>query len=151
MYWYLFLVNSLKQCSDIVWQSILCLLFHIIDHYDIYWDIYSYISDISVNYFWIWQYGYFHTNALYIKFFNNFSLPDVASAVIPLLHIISHVVSAGVIVGEDDQPNKLEFVLIDIHGEFTETLHWYCMTKNTLPCYSYHIYLWHVFIYIHIC
>ena len=69
------------------------------------------------------QYGYFHTNAFYIKFFNNFSLPDVASAVIPLLHIISLVVSVGVIVSEDDEPNKVEFVLIDIHGEFTETLH----------------------------
>ena len=45
-------------------------------------DIYSYIYDISVNYFSICQYGYFHTNAFYIKFFNNFSLPDVASVVI---------------------------------------------------------------------
>ena len=32
-----------------------------------------------------------------------FSLPDVASAVIPLLHIISLVISVSVIVGEDDE------------------------------------------------
>ena len=86
-------------------------------------DIYSYIFDVSVNHFCICQYGYFHPNAFYIKFFNKFCLPDVASSVIPLLHIISLVVSVGVTVGEDDEPNKVEFVLIDIHGEFTETLH----------------------------
>ena len=59
----------------------------------------------------------FHTNAFYIKCFNNLSLPDVASAVIPVLHMISLIVSLGVIVNEDDEPNKIEFVLIDIHGE----------------------------------
>ena len=73
--------------------------------------------------FFICQDGYFHTNTFYIKFFNTFSLPDVASAVIPLLHIISPVVSVIVFFSEDDEPNKVEFVLIDIHGEFTETLH----------------------------
>ena len=73
--------------------------------------------------FFICQDGSFHTNAFYIKFFNNFSLPDVASIVIPLLHIISLVVSISVIFSDDDEPNKVEFVLIDIHGEFTETLH----------------------------
>ena len=73
--------------------------------------------------FFIFQDGYFHINAFYIKFFNNFSLPDVASAVIPLLHIISFVVSVGVIICEDDEPNKVEFVLIDICGKLTETLY----------------------------
>ena len=76
---------------------------------------------------------------------------DVLFQRIPTNFKISLVASVGVIVSEDDEPNKVEFVLIYIHGEFTETLHWYCMTKNTLPCFSYHIYLWHVFIYIHIC
>ena len=73
--------------------------------------------------FFICQDGYFHTNAFYIKFFNKFSLPDIPSAVIPVLHIISLVVSVVVVVSEDDEPNKVEFVLIDICGEFTETLH----------------------------
>ena len=80
---------------------------------------------ISVTYlsiFFICQDGYFHTSAFYIKFFNKFSLPDVASGVILLLHIIS-LVSVGALVNEDDEPNKVEFVLIAIYGEFTETLY----------------------------
>ena len=63
-----------------------------------------------------------HKCILY-KVFNNFFLPDVASAVIPLLHIISLVASISVIVSEDDEPNKVEYVLIDIFGKFTETMH----------------------------
>ena len=78
--------------------------------------IYSYIFDISVNFFFIFQDGYFHTHTFYIKFFNNFFLPDVESAVIPLLHIISFVVSVSVTISEDDEPNKVEFALIDICG-----------------------------------
>ena len=62
----------------------------------------------------------FYTHVFYIKFFYNCSLPDVASAIIVLLHIISVVVSLWVIVGEDDEPNNVEFVLIDMHCEFTE-------------------------------
>ena len=64
--------------------------------------------------------------------------------------MISLVISVCVIVGEDDEANTVEFVLIDISGEFTETLHWYFI-YNPLPCFSYHIYLWHVsyiFIYV---
>ena len=77
----------------------------------------TYLSICSIH-----QDGCFHTNALYIKFFNNFSLPDVAPPVIPPLHGISFVVSVS---GEDegDESNKVEFVLIDIHGEFTATLY----------------------------
>ena len=60
-----------------------------------------------------------YTHIFDIKFFHNFFLCDVASAVIPLLHIISLVVSLSIIVGEDDEPNKVEFVLINIHCEFT--------------------------------
>ena len=73
--------------------------------------------------FLICQDGYFHTNAFYIKFFNKFSLPDVTSAVIPLLHMISLVFCVVIVVSEDDEPHKVEFVLIDIYGEFTETLY----------------------------
>ena len=79
-------------------------------------------------------------HVFYIKFFHNFSLPDVASHIIVLLHILSIVVSLNVIVGEDDESNKVEFVLIDIHCEFTETFQLYCMTKDILHCFSYHIY-----------
>ena len=80
----------------------------------------------------------FSTHVFYLKCFHNCSLPDVASHVIVLLDIISFVAALCVAVGEDDEPNKVEFVLIHIHGEFTDC---YSMTKNTLPCFSYHIYL----------
>ena len=81
---------------------------------------------ISVRYlsiFFICQDGYFHTNAFSVKFLNNFSLPDVASAAIPLVHIVSVVVSVSVTVAEHDEPNKVDFVFISIQGEFTQTLH----------------------------
>ena len=51
-----------------------------------------------------------------MKYFNKFCLPDLFS-------MISLVVSIGVIVGEDDEPNKVEFVLIDICNIWSETLH----------------------------
>ena len=87
--------------------------------------MYSYIFiyfHISVNFF-ICQDGYFHINSLYIKVFINLSLPDVVSGVILLFNMISLVVSIGFIVTEDDEPNKVEFVLIDICGILTETLY----------------------------
>ena len=82
----------------------------------------------------------FSIHVFYLKFFYKCYLPDVASGVIVLSCIIS-LVPAICVVGEDDEPNNVEFVLIDIHDEFTETLHWYVMTKNTFPWFSYHIYL----------
>ena len=62
-------------------------------------------------------------HVFYIKLFHNCSLPDVASGVIALLHIILVVAAFCVVVGEDDEPNKVEFVFIHVHGEFTETLY----------------------------
>ena len=64
----------------------------------------------------------FSTHVFYLKFFHYCNLPDVASGVIVLSCIIS-LVPAICVVGEDDEANKVEFVLIDIHDEFTETLH----------------------------
>ena len=63
----------------------------------------------------------FYTHVFYITFFHNCSLPDVASAIIALLHAISLVISLTVIVCEDNEHNNLEFVSIDIYCEFTET------------------------------
>ena len=63
----------------------------------------------------------FYTYVFYITFFHNCSLLNVASAIIALLHVISLVVSLTVNVGEDNEPNNIEFVLIDIHCEFMET------------------------------
>ena len=64
--------------------------------------------------------GYFHTNAFSVKFLNNFYLCYVASAVMPLVHIVSLVVSVSVTVPEHDEPNKVDFVFISICGEFTK-------------------------------
>ena len=80
------------------------------------------IFDISFN-FETSEDEYFHANALYIKFFHKFSLPDVASASILFFNIILVVISFIVIVGEDAEGNIVEFVLIDASGELTETLH----------------------------
>ena len=55
--------------------------------------------------------GCFHTNVLYIKFFNNFSLPDVASSFIPLSNIRSVPFSVCVIVSEDAEGNKVEICI----------------------------------------
>ena len=73
--------------------------------------------------FFICQDGYFHTNAFCVQFLNNCSLPDVASAVMPLVHIVSLFVHVSVTVPEEDKPYKVYFVFISISGEFTQTLH----------------------------
>ena len=57
----------------------------------------------------------FYTHAFYLMFFHNCCLPGVASAIIALLHIIS-LVSLRVTVGDDNEPNNVEFVLIYIHS-----------------------------------
>ena len=56
-----------------------------------------------------------------MMFFHNCCLPGVASAIIPLLHIISLVISVTVTVGDDNEPNNVEFLLTYIHCEFTQT------------------------------
>ena len=84
---------------------------------------YIFIHLSYICHFFMCQDEYFHINALYIMFFNSLSLPDVVSAVILLFNMISLVVSIGVIVTKDDEPNKVEFVLIDICGKLTETLY----------------------------
>ena len=68
------------------------------------------IFDISFN-FYICHDGYFHTNALYLKFFNNFSLLDVASSFIPLSNVISVVFSVSVIVSEVAEGNKVDICI----------------------------------------
>ena len=82
--------------------------------------IYSCICEISVNflhmYIWI-----FYTYVFYITFFHNCSLPDVAFPMIALLNVSSLVVFLTVDVGEDNECNNIEFILIDIHCEFMET------------------------------
>ena len=52
---------------------------------------------------------------------------------------------------EDDEANKVLFVLIDACGDFTKTLNLYCITHNSLPFLFHILYIWHPFIYMHIC
>ena len=63
----------------------------------------------------------FSPHVFYLQVFYNCDLPDEGSGVIALSCIISLVLATAVL-GEDDEPNNIEFVLIDIHDEFTETL-----------------------------
>ena len=95
-----------------------CFLYHIyLSH------VFLYIH-VSVKYLSIFLHMYtyiFYTHIFYITFFHNCALPDVASAILALLHVISLVSSVIVNVGEDNEPNNIEFVLIDIHCEFMET------------------------------
>ena len=65
---------------------------------------------------------YVHMDSFHTCILSNCSLPDVASGVIVLLDIISFVAAFSVVIGKDDEPNKVEFVMIHIHGKFTETL-----------------------------
>ena len=76
----------------------------------------------------------FSTHVFYLKFFYRCYLPDVASGVIVLSCIISLVPSICV-VGEDDEPNNVEFVLIDIHDEFTENIALISYDKEYFPMF----------------
>ena len=77
-----------------------------------------YISD---NFF-ICPDGYFYTNAFCLQFLNHFSLPDVASVIMPLVHIVSFIVSVSVTVPDDAVQNTVDFVFIFVSGAFTHTL-----------------------------
>ena len=83
-------------------------------------SIYSYICEIFVNFF-----TYVHIDILHIyilcNIFHNCALLDVGSAIVALLYVISLVVAVTVPVVEDNEPNNIEFVLIDIHCAFIET------------------------------
>ena len=48
---------------------------------------------------------------MYIKFLHSFSLPDVASSVIPVSCVVSVVFSLIVMVGEDTAGNKVEICI----------------------------------------
>ena len=64
-----------------------------------------------LSFFFICQYGYLDINIFYAKFFSTFCLPDVVSAVSVLFIIMSLVVSICVILGDDDEANKVEICI----------------------------------------
>ena len=98
--------------------------------YHIYLYVFIYIH-IAFTYqsifFHMSRWIFWHTYIL-CEIFSKFCLPDVVSAVTVLFSMMSFVVSICVIVGDDDEPNKVEFVLIDICDKRSETLHWYYIT-----------------------
>ena len=92
--------------------------------YILYIDIaFTYLSFFFHMSIWI----FWHTYILW-KFFSKFCLPDVISVVSVLFTMISLVVSICVILGDDDEANEVEFVLIYICDKQSETLHWYYIT-----------------------
>ena len=98
------------------------------------WELYFEIYVSSFRYlsiFSIYQDAYLNVNSLYIKSLHKFFLPDVAS--IAGCELISVVLSVTVTVGDDDEANKVQFVLIDASDVLTKTLKLYCITNNTLP------------------
>ena len=58
-------------------------------------------------FFSIYQDAYLNVNSLYIKFFYNFFLPDVAPAAIAAFMFVSLVLSVHVMLVEDDEANKV--------------------------------------------
>ena len=91
--------------------------------------------------FSIYQDAYLNVNSLYIKFSYTFFLPDVASASIAGFKFVSLLLSMTFTVVEDDEANKVKFVLIDASAELTETLNLYCITHNTLPSLLHILYI----------
>ena len=63
---------------------------------------------------------------------------------------MSLIVSICVILVDDDEANKVKFVLIHMCDKQSETLHRYYITYHTLHSFWNHIYLSYVFISIHI-
>ena len=56
-----------------------------------------------------------------MQFFNHFSPPDVASVIVPIVHIVSDVVSISVTV-PDGGVDTVGFVFIFVSGVCTHTL-----------------------------
>ena len=99
-------------------------------------NFFRYLSIFS-----IYQDVYLNVNSLYIKFLYNFFLPDVASTSIAAFMFVSLVLSVPLTFVEDDEANKVQFVLIDASGELTETLNVYCITHNTWPFLLHILYI----------
>ena len=64
----------------------------------------------------------FFYKCICMQFFNHFSPPDVASVIVPLVHIVSDVVSASVTVPDDGVHNTVGFVFIFMSGVYPHTL-----------------------------
>ena len=86
----LYMIFCYKFYYDFLWHvNYMSNLYEYIYLYFHMWKWYSiYIFYISDNFF-ICPDGYFSTNAFCLQFLNHFSLPDVASVIMTLVHIVS--------------------------------------------------------------
>ena len=64
----------------------------------------------------------FFYKCIFMQFFNNFSPPDVASVIVPIVHIVPDVVSVSVTVHDGGVHNTVGFVFIFVSGVCTHTL-----------------------------
>ena len=58
----------------------------------------------------------------FMQFFNHFSPPDVASVIVPIVHIVPDVVSVSVTVPDGGVHNTVGFIFIFVSGVCTHTL-----------------------------
>ena len=115
--------------------------------------IFSYMKMIFDIYFLhIWQFfsmsrWIFFYKCIFSTFLNHLSWPDVASVIVPLVHVVSVVVSVSVTVSDCDVHNTVGFVFIFVSGVCAHTLLWYS-TPNYMLLSFYIISTYHMYFYI---
>ena len=100
--------------------------------------------------FFICPDGYSSTNAFCLQFLNHFSLHDVASVIVPLVHIVSVVVSVSVTVPDDAVHNTVDFVFYICVWCLYSHIAVIFYHKLYITIFLYHIYLSYVFLYLDI-
>ena len=134
-------------------------LWHVNYMWNLYWYIYIYfpmwkwysiyISYISDNFFNMSRWIFFY-KCIFMQFFNHFSPPDVASVIVPIVHIVSDVVSVSVTVPDGGVHNTVGLVFIFVSGVCVHTLLWYFIPNYMLLSFyiisTYNMYFY-IFIY----
>ena len=82
---------------------------------------------------------------MYIKFLHKFFLPDVASASIAHLKLVSGVLSVTFTVDEGDEANKVQFAVTYSSGEPTATLKNYIVLQTILCIFYYINYIYYMY------
>ena len=144
----LYMIFCYKFYYDFLWHiNYMSNLYSYIYLYFHMWKWYSiYISYISDNFFNMSRWIFFH-KCIFMQFLNHFSPPDVASVIVPLVHIVSVVVSVNVTVPDCGEHNTVGFVFIFVSGFCTHTLLWYSIPKYMLLSF-YIISTYHMYFYI---
>ena len=124
------------------------IYFHMWKWYSIY---FSCIFDNFFNMFrWIFLY-----KCIYVYFFNHVSPPYIASVIMPLVHIVTVVVSVSVTVPDGGVHSTVDFVFIFVSGVCTYTFLWFSVPNYMLLSFyiisTYHMYFytflycWHMY------